>query len=634
MLNHPHVSGLILGLGIFCLIGASPLASARWGGLDDAPLVQKELKIKVKIRKDGGYDEVAESLTEIRNEDGRRDYANLNFIYHAGTTKLSVLGAKTIGADKVVHPVSSDLIEDKPTANTISSAFGLERQLTVAFPKVEINSQLSVRWEMKSTAIPIKNLYSYENYLGADRLQEKGEYEFDSEAPLYFVVNDPRGHLDVVSDKDGDRYRVRIKLKSPLFERPFDERGSFLRRSARTWFAISTFNDYATLGAFGANAYAKILSAKLPPAFQAIADEAKTKKQGLEQFNEVTARLSETMRYLMDWRAMDGGVIPRSLDAMAQTKFGDCKDMATVATAIYRRLGYEAAVAWVERDARYDGYFVSLPLKSSFNHAIVRVKYAGKSYWIDPTNPVSFAQGIPDDIAARKALVLGEKTQGLETIPEDPVGSEILRDYRVQIDGQGDAKMNVKVTWKGRAALTLASELLRASRESLQYHYLDQIAEGKLVVASHVDAMPTPSRILKDGTMAATLTVKNLTLQTTAGPAYRLDPTPLSPLIEIDTKDRVSDLFLIRPMIQKSIYELKNLRPVGSRKFNCSVDSTWLRIARKTGEKAKGFIIEDTVEIKQPWITVEELRSPSYAKFQDGFRKCFYEAAVVYQLVK
>lgn len=83
----------------------------------------------------------------------------------------------------------------------------------------------------------------------------------------------------------------------------------------------------------------------------------------------------------------EGGLMPRELDAIWRTRFGDCKDAAKLYVAGARRLGLDACAALV---STVHGRALSsfAPSPSVFDHCIVRLSLNGAIFWLDPTMPV------------------------------------------------------------------------------------------------------------------------------------------------------------------------------------------------------------------------------------------------------
>jgi transglutaminase-like putative cysteine protease len=80
----------------------------------------------------------------------------------------------------------------------------------------------------------------------------------------------------------------------------------------------------------------------------------------------------------------EGGLVPRSLEAIWNGRFGDCKDAARLYVAGARRLGLDACAALVSTTHGL-GLRDFLPSIQAFNHMVVRLQLQGATYWLDPT---------------------------------------------------------------------------------------------------------------------------------------------------------------------------------------------------------------------------------------------------------
>jgi hypothetical protein len=80
----------------------------------------------------------------------------------------------------------------------------------------------------------------------------------------------------------------------------------------------------------------------------------------------------------------EGGLVPRRVETIWNSRLGDCKDAAQLYMAGARRLGLDVCAALVSTT---HGFVLNdiLPSPGVFNHCIVRLQLNGKSYWLDPT---------------------------------------------------------------------------------------------------------------------------------------------------------------------------------------------------------------------------------------------------------
>jgi hypothetical protein len=80
----------------------------------------------------------------------------------------------------------------------------------------------------------------------------------------------------------------------------------------------------------------------------------------------------------------EGGLVPRPLETVWSSRFGDCKDAARLYVAGAQRLGLDACAALCST-ALGPALQDFVPSSNLFNHCIVRLRLNGSSYWLDPT---------------------------------------------------------------------------------------------------------------------------------------------------------------------------------------------------------------------------------------------------------
>ncbi|HEY0648543.1 DUF3857 domain-containing protein [Phenylobacterium sp.] len=80
----------------------------------------------------------------------------------------------------------------------------------------------------------------------------------------------------------------------------------------------------------------------------------------------------------------DGGFVPRPVAKIWGGRAGDCKDASRLLVTLLRRLDLDAAPALVNT---WRGWTLDAepPSLTAFDHCIVRLRMAGREYWLDPT---------------------------------------------------------------------------------------------------------------------------------------------------------------------------------------------------------------------------------------------------------
>jgi hypothetical protein len=80
------------------------------------------------------------------------------------------------------------------------------------------------------------------------------------------------------------------------------------------------------------------------------------------------------------------GFIPRQAVDVCNKKYGDCKDMSSLLTALLQQAGVDAHFTWIgTRDIPYD--YTEVPLPIVDNHMICAVKLNGEWVFLDGTDP-------------------------------------------------------------------------------------------------------------------------------------------------------------------------------------------------------------------------------------------------------
>jgi transglutaminase-like putative cysteine protease len=167
---------------------------------------------------------------------------------------------------------------------------------------------------------------------------------------------------------------------------------------------------------------------------------------------------------------------PTSPDEVLRRRYGDCKDKALLTVSLLRALGIDAAPALV--GTRLRGHArEKLPSPAAFDHAIVRVRLRGVSYWLDPTQA---AEG--GDLARYKqgmygaALVIAPGVNDFETIPPEVIAEPLVtvnEVYDFHAGSRQDATLSVATVYRGSAADQLRWKLRSTTAEEIAKAYLN-----------------------------------------------------------------------------------------------------------------------------------------------------------------
>ncbi|MFT4314627.1 MAG: DUF3857 domain-containing protein [Wolbachia pipientis] len=604
-------------------------AEARWSKYEDASVEVKFSNININVNRDGTYETEVELQAKILKESGRDRFSLYSLIYNDDSADLTVLEAKT-AYNGEEYIVTEDMIEDKPLASP-SKGFDQLRQVTISFPKIEIGTEVYLRYKQVNKKVPVDNFYGLSFSYHGDYLQAENT-KINSELPLEIKVNDPRNVLKIAEEKKDDVHSISIALKEAVFENTINEpHNGILNIKHNTWVSLSSLSEWKDLAKKLAPGYQSVINQPLPATFEVIVEYAADKNTDEEKINAVTSLLNEKIQYMGDWRTVSGKFFPRDLEKIADSQVGDCKDFSASTAAILQELGYKVQPILVMRGTTSTSNPEALPNMGNFNHVMLRViNRDGKIYWIDPTNTVSMAQGIFPDIADRNALALDYEEADYIKIPAvQGENSKVISHSELTIE---DNVVNEygQLTVQGEAALGLTGVGLYYSDEQLRDSVFRMIS-GVYLDEEEKKFLELPDltlRNVEDLTIKYEFQQKNKIFKTNLGPALNLGDNWLNDVVNT-ASDQVSDLFIGVPKTKESHMIIKDIKIKNCENLNFEIDSPWLYVNRFCKYKNDGTEFSNLITIKKSFITNEELKTAEYKNLKSELENNFSRASII-----
>lgn len=172
-----------------------------------------------------------------------------------------------------------------------------------------------------------------------------------------------------------------------------------------------------------------------------------------------------------------GGLVPRSLAAIWETRYGDCKDVTKLFVHLARRVGLNAVPALVHTEIG-EALGELLPTAAAFNHALIRLDLDGRPIWLDATMP---AQPCPLEVLSQPrlgyALPLRAGGDALEHMGEEPLltlleSEEIIR-LPLKVADPADYRWTL--TFRGWRAEQMRAEIGRHGEPNLFRRYEERL---------------------------------------------------------------------------------------------------------------------------------------------------------------
>lgn len=617
----------------FCLFFLANLRlEARWALEAETNVECLKSTTTYKVDKSGRWTMELDIQFKILNEAGRQALSVSMFTYDATRSSLEILEAKTsLNGNEFVVPKQK--IEDKPLA---SDPLGLreEHQILIPFEKVEVGSVLHLKIK-KNFFKPDFEKYFYNSVeFREDFLWRNTNVTIDSELPLFFKLNDPKNLLEVTENKEGTRQILHIKLKTSLLQGLVSEPNAFLDPETKTYVSVSTEKDYERIGKIQGKQYHAILTAPLPSALNFIRIAASKVKDETDCIDTVVSHLIEKIHYLGNWNSAEGNLVPRTLDQIVTTGYGDCKEYSACLVAILNALGYQAKVALVHRGEVYLEEN-KLPGVQSFNHAIVKaIGPSGTVYWIDPTNTTTMADGIYPDIADRPALVLDPAKPTHEHIPPiDYHHASFNVEESITLRDEGYVITQGSFCLQGETGQSFTQDLIMNQPSVVRECLIRGLCNGGDPINPTLNLPTSASR--KVQTVKATYSYEeaNTMLHTNHGYAFPLRSTWHKPYVATSQKHDGA-IFVGHPetRIRKTIFKKADAKNLNNLEF--SVQTPWLNAKRELLVSDDGITVIETIQQLKSVISAKDLKSPEFEELRKTLRKYCDGAAIIFSKLK
>ncbi len=610
----------------FLLTSQSP---ARWATFEEASVEFLSYTRNVLILASGKSEEVIEQKVKILNESGRNDYGIQRLIYNSNIEHIEILEAKTTYQGKE-YTVDKKSIEVKPLASD-GSGFDQMVQVLVSFPQVRPGSETSLKYKITTSKQPLPNYFASGFWFGQEGVWRQSHVNIKSELPFQHLVNDPKSILQVKQTQDKQYHILDISLQKAVYESGINEPDfSQIPQELKTWVTISTARTFEELGKEIAPNFINILNQPLPEVLESIKKTAQDIQDPIDQINHVTSSLSEKVRYMGDWRSIEGRYAPRPLKTIAESGFGDCKDFSVATGAILKSLGYKIHFALVNR---HDAYLVprkTLPSLGFFNHVMLKVTDKnGKVFWIDPTNTVSMANGLFPDIADRPTLLLDKDNPTYEQIPSiDYKHARFENEKTLQLKPGSLLHTQGVVRTFGEKNLMLTGATLSNSAQAVGEMIVHNLSGEATPISQHVQLPDLSSRICKDVSFSYDYEQENEVLLTNAGDGINLEASWANTYLNTST-DQVGTLFIDHPYTLKRKLLIKNVKVENLNNLNYHLKAPWVEAQRECRMVPEGIEIVENVSILKSFISADEVKTPSFKEFRTQLKKYCTKVAVI-----
>lgn len=588
----------------------------------EAPLAS-DTELHCHFNRDASTDCTTTEHYTILKPSGREMLSRIDFDYSEGDTFKVISAQSTQPGAKSVALADTQI--DTRTAPNPDQGFSRDKQTSLAFPNLRVGTQIRYTVREHYPAKPLVTQFHYVLKFGPGAARrDRFKARFTAERPIQWRSEMFDG-FKVTPSSNGKT--LDVVLKAPIYVNYINESSAAaLLRIPRL--EVGSAVERQTYFGDLAQRYNQILGASLP-AQAATAVTAARSLAPAEQVAALMQHINDHYRYLGDWRATERGYVPFSLAEIEQHGYGDCKDLATLLTAMLKASGIKAETAWVSRG---DGAAALLiPGPQAPNHAIVRAEVDGQVWWLDPTNPV-FAPGqTMPDIQDRWVLVNDAQGQVREEhIPVERPEVVVRLDKHVQFGKEGDGAVEATVTfsrlWLMQLSTADRQQGTTATDQNICANFGNDISDCQITRG------PT-GFVVHDGYSVTARMNDQRVLEKLANDYVYTDPSlkdRWEGYINYRSHGQQADLYLGNPETYDYTYTLAGGK-MEKAVPGCKVRSPWYDLDLDGKLEEGSLRYHYRLSQKKRWLTHEEVASDTFGKMIEEARAC---AEQVHQVVK
>lgn len=410
---------------------------------------------------------------KIINRNGLEDSSSLSLSYRPGIERLQLHGialhrdGETIDLTDVVD-LQRFRREDRLSGGILDGRITVFANL----PGVRVGDIVEYAYSYSYSTIMMPEHF-YDSWT-ASYSQPVARLEFSMRVPEEFDLQFRlHGFSEAPEVTVSDGMRTYRWSRTP----PIDP----LTKSAPYWYDAGASLDASSIGSWGDIVKASLPgypeNADLPEAFRAKLEAIRAETDDRRVWISKVLRLvQDDIRYV-GIEIGDGAFVPRSPTTVHELGYGDCKDKAHLMATGLRWLGIDAAPALVH-SSRGSMLPERLPSPFAFNHAIVRVRLLGETYWLDPTLTLQHsADPRLSQVAYGHALPIAADVQGLEAIEPIVLYEPLTRITETVTFRYGKNLppflLMVETRYKGEDADAFRHRVAQRGLASLRKSYLD-----------------------------------------------------------------------------------------------------------------------------------------------------------------
>lgn len=378
--------------------------------------------VEIMINKGMPYAKATEVSEMLILDDKANGIYNKDKVYHSSFNELKKVEAYTAVPDG--NSTKKMKVSEFKTQSSPSSGIFYDDVKETAFdyPKVIKGSVTHVETEHYNKDIHFISPFYFSSYLPVANATFSLTFSEDMDI-RYIIKNDEKKNITVTESKKGRKKTIEFSAKG------INNNDYFADAVSHSYYAqhvivyvtqykydgqvIPVYNTVAELYKWNSS-FLKDINTTASALLKQVADSVCAgKTTEWDKAQAIYHWVQNHIKYVAFEAGLEG-FVPRQAEDVCTKRYGDCKDMASLLTALLNASGLKAYFTWIgTRSIPYS--YTEVPLPISDNHMISAVKVDNKWIFLDATDP-NCIFGFPSSSIQNKEALIGISADKYELV--------------------------------------------------------------------------------------------------------------------------------------------------------------------------------------------------------------------------
>lgn len=392
--------------------------------------------LDISLRKGEPYAEDKEVSEMMMLDDKANGIYNKDRVYHSSFNELKKVEAYTLVPNG--NDFKKQKVTEFKTQSSVSRGVFYDdvKETSFDYPNMLKGSIAHVETEYYNKDIRFLSPFYFSSYLPVYNATYTVTFPEDMDVK-YIIKNDANKTISVTASQKGRKKRLEFTASNLTNDEYYGDgvaRGYYAKHVIL--YVENYKNDKGTIPVFSSldelykwnTGFIKNVNTQTDPTIQKIADSiCADKKTDREKAKAIYLWVQNHIKYVAFEDGLEG-FIPRQAADVCNKRYGDCKDMASLLTAMMNASGIKAHFTWIgTRSIPYT--YSEVPLPITDNHMISSAFIDNEWIFFDATDPHCIF-GMPSSAIQNKQALISVSPEKYEliTVPVVPAEKNYIVD--------------------------------------------------------------------------------------------------------------------------------------------------------------------------------------------------------------